>query len=204
MSDTQYTIHQYLQVLKDTLDTLDRNQIEAAVEAFIRAYNSGNTIYVLGNGGSAATATHIAGDMVKGASFGLEKRFRVISLTDNLTAITAIANDISYEDIFVEQLKNFLQAGDLVLGISGSGNSKNVVNTLQYAKERGVQTIALCGFKGGQISQIADIVIYAQVHDMEVAEDVHLIAFHIIKRELMRRLMDKAPSMGSVYDQRIK
>jgi D-sedoheptulose 7-phosphate isomerase len=204
MSDSQKTIHTYLDLVQATIVQLDRTQLEKAVEAFMRVYTEDKTIYVMGNGGSAATATHIAGDMVKGASFGLEKRFRVMSLTDNMTAIMAIANDVSYDDIFVEQLKNYIQPGDLVLGISGSGNSKNVVKALELAKAKGVQTLAFSGYKGGIISQLADIVVHAKVMDMEVAEDLHMIAFHTIKKEVMRRLMGGNSSMGSVYDERVK
>ena len=204
MSDSQKTIHNYLDLVQSTIAQLDRAQLEKAVEAFMRVYSEGKTIYVMGNGGSAATATHMAGDMVKGASFGLEKRFRVMSLSDNMTAIMAIANDVSYDDIFVEQLKNFIQPGDLVLGISGSGNSKNVVKAIELAKAKGVQTLAFCGYKGGTISQLADIVVHAKVMDMEVAEDVHMIAFHTIKKEIMRRLMGGNPSMGGVYDERVR
>jgi D-sedoheptulose 7-phosphate isomerase len=90
------------------------------------------------------------------------------------------------------------------LGISGSGNSKNVVKSLELAKSKGVQTLAFCGFKGGRISELADIVIHAKVMDMEVSEDLHLIAFHTIKKEVMRRLMGDKPSMGGVYDERVK
>jgi D-sedoheptulose 7-phosphate isomerase len=204
MSDSQKTIHNYLDLVQSTIAQLDRTQLDRAVDALMRVYNEGKTLYVMGNGGSAATATHIAGDMVKGASFGLEKRFRVMSLTDNMTAIMAIANDVSYDDIFVEQLKNFIQPGDLVLGISGSGNSKNVIKALELAKTKGVQTLAFSGYKGGTISQLADIVVHAKVMDMEVAEDIHMIAFHTIKKELMRRLMSGNPSMGGVYDERVK
>lgn len=203
MNETQSTIQNYLRLVTDTVAALDPTQLEKAVEAFMRAYQHAKTIYIMGNGGSAATATHMAGDMVKGASFGLEKRFHVISLTDNMTALTAIANDVSYDDIFLEQLKNFLRPGDLVLGISGSGNSKNVVKAMEFAKLGGAQTLAFCGYKGGAISQIADVVIHAKVADMEVAEDMHMIAFHTIKKEVMRRLMNTNPSMGEVYDKRI-
>ena len=204
MSDAQKTIHHYLHLVKDTIDKLDQTQIEKAIEAFMRAYHSGSTIYIFGNGGSAATATHATGDFIKGASFGLEKRFRMISLVDNLPALMAIANDISYDDIFVEQLKNFLQPDDLVIGISGSGNSKNVVKAMEFARSKGVQCIAFCGFKGGAISKIGDIVIHSVAMDMEVAEDIHMIVFNVIKKEVIRRLMDLNPSMGGVYDERVK
>lgn len=170
----------------------------------MRVYEAGKTIYIFGNGGSAASATHAAGDFVKGASFGLEKRFRVISLVDNLPALMAIANDVSYDDIFVEQLKNFIQPGDLVIGISGSGNSANVVKAMEFAKSKGVQTVAFCGFKGGKIKAIADISVHSVALDMEVAEDIHMMVFNVIKKEVMRRLHSDNTSMGSTYDARVK
>ncbi|MFN8336419.1 MAG: SIS domain-containing protein [Cyclobacteriaceae bacterium] len=204
MNNTQKTIIDYLNLVKDTIDKLDRSEIEKTIEAFMRVYEAGKTIYIFGNGGSAASATHAAGDFVKGASFGLEKRFRVISLVDNLPALMAIANDVSYDDIFVEQLKNFIQPGDLVIGISGSGNSANVVKAMEFAKSKGVQTVAFCGFKGGKIKAIADISVHSVALDMEVAEDIHMMVFNVIKKEVMRRLHGDNTSMGSTYDARVK
>jgi D-sedoheptulose 7-phosphate isomerase len=204
MNDTRKTIEHYLSLVKGTIDKLDRTSIERTAEAFMRVYDAGNTIYIFGNGGSAASATHACGDFVKGASYGLQKRFKVMSLVDNLPALMAIANDISYDDIFVEQLKNFLQPGDLVIGISGSGNSVNVVKAMEYAKQQGVQTIAFCGFKGGKIKALADIAIHAVAMDMEVAEDIHMIVFNVLKKEVMRRLHSDNTSMGATYDARVK
>jgi D-sedoheptulose 7-phosphate isomerase len=204
MNDTQKTIENYLALVKDTIDKLDRSQIEKTAEAFMRVYHAEKTIYIFGNGGSAASATHACGDLVKGASYGLEKRFRVMSLVDNLPALMAIANDSSYDDIFIEQLKNFLQPGDLVIGISGSGNSVNVVKAMEYAKQKGVQTIAFCGYKGGKIKEIADLSIHSVAMDMEVAEDIHMVVFNVLKKEVMRRLHGGNTSMGSTYDARVK
>jgi D-sedoheptulose 7-phosphate isomerase len=204
MNNTQATIENYLALVKDTIDKLDRAQIEKTAEAFMRVYEAEKTIYIFGNGGSAASATHACGDFVKGASYGLKKRFKVMSLVDNLPALMAIANDISYDDIFVEQLKNFIQPGDLVIGISGSGNSINVVKAMEYAKAHGVQTIAFCGFKGGKIKEIADIAVHSVAMDMEVAEDIHMMVFNVIKKEVMRRLHGGTTSMGAVYDERIQ
>lgn len=204
MNETQKTIENYLDLVKDTIDKLDRAQIGEAIEAFMRAYREGRTIFLFGNGGSAASASHACGDFLKGASYGLEKRFKIISLVDNLPALMAIANDISYDDIFIEQLKNFLQPGDLVIGISGSGNSANVVKAMAYAKEKGAQTIAFCGYTGGKIKQMASIAVHSVAMDMEVAEDIHMIVFNIIKKEAMRRLMDQSASLGAVYDARVK
>lgn len=193
----------YIKLLKDTLDQLDREQIHLAINAFLKVRESGGTIYTFGNGGSGATASHAAGDFLKGASYGLEKRFRVICLNDNVPSMMAIANDIGWDDIFIEPLKNFLQPHDLVIGISGSGNSKNVVKAMQYAKEKGVTTIAFCGYKGGKIKELADIVIHSKAMDMEIAEDVHMIVFNIIKKEMISRL-HTSNSMGSQYDERVK
>ena len=194
---------QYIDLVKSTLDALDANALESLVDAFHSTYEKGGNIYTMGNGGSGASASHAAGDFLKGASYGLDKRFRMICLNDNLPSMMAIANDIGWESIFVEPLKNFLSPNDLVIGISGSGNSKNVVNAIEYANEQGATTVAMSGFKGGKISQIATINVHAPVMDMEVTEDVHMVIFNIVKKQMMARLMGDNPSMGDTYDQRV-
>ena len=193
----------YIDLVKSTLDALDPKALEALVEAFHTTYEKGGNIYTMGNGGSGASASHAAGDFLKGASYGLDKRFKMICLNDNLPSMMAIANDIGWESIFVEPLKNFLSPDDLVIGISGSGNSKNVVNALEYANAQGATTVAMSGFKGGKISEIATINVHAPVMDMEVTEDVHMVIFNIVKKQMMARLMGDNPSMGDTYDQRI-
>ena len=193
----------YIDLVKSTLDALDPKALGALVEAFHTTYEKGGNIYTMGNGGSGASASHAAGDFLKGASYGLDKRFRMICLNDNLPSMMAIANDIGWESIFVEPLKNFLSPNDLVIGISGSGNSKNVVNALEYANAQGATTVAMSGFKGGKISEIATINVHAPVMDMEVTEDVHMVIFNIVKKQMMSRLMGDNPSMGDTYDQRI-
>jgi D-sedoheptulose 7-phosphate isomerase len=194
---------QYIDLVKSTLDALDPKALDTLVEAFHTTYEKGGNIYTMGNGGSGASASHAAGDFLKGASYGLDKRFKMICLNDNLPSMMAIANDIGWESIFVEPLKNFLGEDDLVIGISGSGNSKNVVNALEYANAKGATTVAMSGFKGGKISQIATINVHAPVMDMEVTEDVHMVIFNIVKKQMMARLMGDNPSMGDTYDQRI-
>ncbi|MEK9997970.1 MAG: SIS domain-containing protein [Cryomorphaceae bacterium] len=194
---------QYIDLVKSTLDALDPKALDALVEAFHTTYEKGGNIYTMGNGGSGASASHAAGDFLKGASYGLDKRFKMICLNDNLPSMMAIANDIGWESIFVEPLKNFLTEDDLVIGISGSGNSKNVVNALDYANANGATTVAMSGFKGGKISQIASINVHAPVMDMEVTEDVHMVIFNIVKKQMMARMMGDNPSMGDTYDQRI-
>lgn len=195
--------NQYIDLVKSTLDALDPKALEALVEAFYTTYEKGGNIYTMGNGGSGASASHAAGDFLKGASYGLDKRFKMICLNDNLPSMMAIANDIGWESIFVEPLKNFLQPHDLVIGISGSGNSKNVVSAIEYANKKGATTVAMSGFKGGRISEIATINVHAPVMDMEVTEDVHMVIFNIVKKQMMSRLMGDNPSMGSTYDQRV-
>jgi D-sedoheptulose 7-phosphate isomerase len=194
---------EYINLVKSTLDALDSKALDSMVEAFLVTYENGGTIYTMGNGGSGASASHAAGDFLKGASYGLEKRFRMICLNDNLPSMMAIANDIGWDSIFVEPLKNFAKPGDLVIGISGSGNSSNVVNAIQYAKDKGITTLAMSGFKGGKISELADISVHAPVMDMEVTEDIHMVIFNIVKKAMMAKLMGDNPSMGSTYDQRI-
>lgn len=193
----------YIDLVKTTLDALDPKALEALTEAFMTTYEKGGNIYTMGNGGSGASASHAAGDFLKGASYGLDKRFKMICLNDNLPSMMAIANDIGWDHIFIEPLKNFLSKDDLVIGISGSGNSKNVVNALEYANEQGATTVAMSGFKGGKISELASINVHAPVMDMEVTEDVHMVIFNIVKKQMMARLMGDNPSMGSTYDQRI-
>jgi len=197
------TFKSYIDLLKNTLDQLDPVEVDKAIQAYLRVHEQQGTIYIFGNGGSGASASHATGDFLKGASYGLEKRFKVICLNDNIPSLMAIANDISWDAIFVEQLKNFLQPNDLVIGISGSGNSKNVVEAMEYAKKHKVQTIAFCGFRGGRIKEIADISIHSTAMDMEIAEDVHMVVFNIIKKEIMARL-HTSDSMGSQYDNRVK
>ena len=194
---------EYIDLVKTTLDALDPTRLDQLVDAFHTTYEKGGNIYTMGNGGSGASASHAAGDFLKGASYGLDKRFKMICLNDNLPSMMAIANDIGWDSIFIEPLKNFLQPHDLVIGISGSGNSKNVVAAMEYANEQGATTVALSGFNGGKIAQIATINVHAPVMDMEVTEDVHMVIFNIVKKQMMARLIGENPSMGSTYDQRI-
>lgn len=198
----ELVIHDYFASINDTLGTLDKTSVSNVVKLMLETYNKGGVIYAFGNGGSAATASHFCGDLVKGVSYGLDKRFKAICLNDNIPALMAIANDISYDDIFLEQLKNFLSENDLIVGISGSGNSINVVKALEYAKDKGVKTVAICGFKGGKIKEIADLTIHAEVDDMEISEDIHnLIIVHCVKRALTKELDNT--NLGEEYEKRV-
>ena len=191
-------IDHYLDDVKSTLDDLDREDLEMFADALMKAYADGRQVFVFGNGGSGSTASHFCGDFLKGVSYGLERRFRFLCLNDNIPALLAIANDIGYEDVFVEQLKNHMRKGDLVIGISGSGNSMNVVKALIYAKENGAVTVAMCGYDGGKIIGMTDVHVHARIDNMEVTEDVHLVAIHCLKTMLKERLRDQQVQFRSI------
>lgn len=194
---------EYRQLLIETIEALDMTSVERLVEVFLDAHQRGAQIFTMGNGGSGASASHAAGDFLKGASYGLDKRFKMICLNDNVPSMMAVANDIGWDDIFVEPLKNYLHPGDVVIGISGSGNSRNVLKAAEYAKSKGATLVGMTGFKGGKLRELADLSIHSVAMDMEVAEDVHMAVFNMVKKACMARLMGDAPSMGGTYDARI-
>lgn len=202
MKNSDYTA--YFEKVAETLKRLDQSVLENLVKVILECREKENTIYIFGNGGSAATASHVAGDFMKGISYQLEKRFKVICLSDNIPGTSAISNDLTYDEVFIEPLKTYLNKDDVVIGISGSGNSVNVIKAMQYAKTSGALTVAMVGYKGGKIKELADIVVHVPIDDMEVAEDIHLIIFHAIKQNIIRRLKGENYTMGYNYDQRVK
>lgn len=194
----------YFDRVSDTLAQLDIPALGKVADLLMTCREKGNTVYIFGNGGSAATASHVTGDFLKGISYQLEKRFRIVCLNDNIAAMTAISNDLTYDEVFVEQLQTFLKKDDVVIGISGSGNSANVIRAMEYARDKKAVTVALTGYTGGKLRDIADIMINAPIKDMEVTEDIHIIIFHAIKQELIRKIKGENYTMGYNYDQRVK
>jgi D-sedoheptulose 7-phosphate isomerase len=170
----------YKTELAKAIDTIDLAKVGQAIEWFREARAAGRRIFVCGNGGSASTASHFACDMVKGASYGRDERFRIMALTDQLPTITAYANDVSYDCIFAEQLKNFAEPGDVLLAISGSGNSPNVLRAMEYANGIGCRTIALTGRDGGKLGPMAQLEIRASAPHMGRIEDAHMIVCHMV------------------------
>lgn len=170
----------YKAELAKAIDSIDLAKVNQAIEWFREARDAGRRIFVCGNGGSASTASHFACDIVKGASYDREARFRIMALTDSLPTITAYANDVGYDAVFAEQLKNFAQPGDLFLAISGSGNSPNVLRAMEYANAAGCRTIALTGRDGGALGPMAQLNIQAAVPHMGRIEDAHMIVCHMI------------------------
>lgn len=172
-------IKEYFKKLNSTIEKLDVDIIEEIAKQFLIARDSGKHIYVFGNGGSGSTASHMVCDIVKGCSYKKNKRFKVTCLNDNIPTILAYSNDVGYDVIFEEQLKNFLNEGDIVLGISGSGNSQNVINAIDYANSRNATTIGFTGFNGGKLHEIVNIGLLVPINDMQITEDIHLIVNHI-------------------------
>ena len=170
----------YQQSLTETLAALDTKAIDQAILWMKEARDNGQTIFVAGNGGSASTASHFACDIVKGASYTRDKRFKIMALTDNLATITAYSNDVGYDCVFVEQMKNFAKPGDLFLAISGSGNSPNVVTAMDYANKNGIKTIAMTGRDGGKLGPMANLNLHVPSPHMGRIEDAHLIMCHTI------------------------
>jgi D-sedoheptulose 7-phosphate isomerase len=178
----------YIERLKAALDALPLDAYEAILKAFLDARARGACIFVMGNGGSAATASHLACDINKGVCCGAGPRFKVICLNDNIPTMLAYANDLSYQDVFAQQLANFITPADVVLGISGSGNSENVLRAAALAKESGALVIGLTGFGGGRLHALADIGLNVAINDMQIAEDVHLVVGHMLLRDLCAAL----------------
>ena len=174
----------YFQDVKDILDKIELDNLNEVNELLFNALENGKQIFTMGNGGSGATASHLVCDLNKGVNFIGRKKFKAISLIDNLPTLLAYANDISYSNVFCEQLKNFMNKEDIVIGFSGSGNSRNVIKAIEFANEHGGITIGFLGFNGGILSEIAQISIIVPINDMQKCEDIHLILCHLIMQTM--------------------
>ena len=173
-------ISDYVRAQKAAHDSIPEDAVAQLVEKLRVALKDDRRVFVFGNGGSAANASHFATDLGKGASDKVGKRFRVLSLNDNVSWMTALANDYSYEDVFAGQLQNYGQAGDIALGISVSGNSPNCVKALQWARDNGLQTVALVGAKRGRMAEIAEQVIVINDTHYGRVEDAHMGICHML------------------------
>jgi D-sedoheptulose 7-phosphate isomerase len=186
----------YLSRLSELIATVDAGEIDNATEVIRAAWHEGRQIITMGNGGSAMTALHFITDWNKGVFSATGRRFRGRSLVDNMGIVSAYANDLSYADVFVEQLRNVADPRDLVIAISGSGNSENVVRAVRYANEIGCETLALVGFSGGRLKDLARHVVWTRVDDMQLAEDLHAVIGHIVMRALMRERGEARETAG--------
>lgn len=178
--DYRKDIQEYIELERDVLSKLDVEALNQAMQLIEEAYRSRKKVYVFGNGGSSATAAHYQNDFNKGLSENLETKFEFVCLNNDTPTLMAIANDIGFEEVFRYQLKGRIREGDLVIALSGSGNSANIVNAVEYAKERGNKVIGLTGIRGGKLMQLADVSLHVPVNSMQVTEDVHMFFDHLM------------------------
>lgn len=188
MKDYRKEIAAYVDHEVETLRALDKNAINDALNLLLETMEKGNTVFVFGNGGSSATASHFQNDFNKGVSEHTEKKFNFLCLNDNIATLMAVANDIGFDEVFRFQLRGHIRPGDVILAISGSGNSKNVINAVEYAKEQGCRVIGLTGFGGGKLKELADISLHAPINSMQITEDIHMIFDHLMMSIFYRDL----------------
>ena len=198
MTDTRQAYEGYLTGLKDLIDQLPIENVARATEILFGAYQSDHTVFLFGNGGSAALASHMAADLGKCTHFpGPEwiapaKRLKALSVSDNTPLLTAWANDTSYDNVFAGQIENFIQRDDVAFGISGSGNSPNVLRALELARRKGATTVGLLGCGGGKMQALVDCAVLVPCHNMQQVEDAHVILSHLIFLDLKRRIEAEA------------
>lgn len=184
---------QYFEEQQRVATALSHDGVDRIADVLVKAHDSGHTLYIFGNGGSASLASHLACDLGKGTAYcNGGNRLRVMSLADNLATLTAWANDVSYEEVFAEQLRNFVQPEDVAFAISGSGDSKNVLNALRAAREAKATTVGITGFQGGQMKDLCDVCVIVPSNDMQIIEDLHLAMAHSIFRIVLSRMSRRA------------
>ncbi len=194
-TDPRRSILEYRAGLKATLDALPVEEVRIAIDYLQGAYEQGRQIFIVGNGGSAATASHMACDLAKtilGRAPSPElRRFRVIALTDNMPLITAWGNDVNFDRVFAEQLRNLANPGDLLVAITGSGNSPNIVESVQAARELGMKTIGLLGFDGGRVRKLVDHAVVIRSDNYGYIEDAHMILNHLITQHFKTAVAER-------------
>lgn len=181
-------VKNYLDSVADLLGQISKEDAKTIADLVMDAYKNGRQVFIMGNGGSAATASHLACDLQKGIGFCGDKCFKVMAVTDNIPIMTAWANDADYSDIFANQLAPWIQPGDLVIGISGSGNSPNIIKAIEFANARGAITAGMSGFKGGKLAQAAQFNVVVPSDNMQYIEDVHMVLSHLIFRYLLEEI----------------
>ncbi len=189
----------YFGFLSETIENLSFSTMNQIAETLLHAYDRGRVVYLFGNGGSAALASHFACDLGKGTANGTSKRFRVLALTDNVPLITAWSNDSRFEDIFAEQLTNFVQRDDVAFAISCSGNSPNVVRALQLARQAGAITVGLTGYQGGKMKEFCDQCMIVPSDNMQIIEDLHLCLAHAVFTTVRRRIFQLSEAAAAAH-----
>lgn len=184
MTDFKKGITEYFTKVKNTIDKVSLDDLNTLMNILVQTKEAGSTIFIMGNGGSSATASHFVCDFNKGISFKRHKKFKLICLNDNIPSLMAYANDISFEEIFVQQLKSYFKKGDIVIGISGSGNSMNVVKAIEYANDNGGISVGLTGYNGGKLKNLVKYNVNIPIDDMQITEDLHMVLDHCMMQIL--------------------
>ena len=191
MSYSSNNVRAYLDRLHAMLAAMDAESVVKAAGVLLDAYDRQRTVFICGNGGSASTASHMAADLGKNAVAAGKPRLRVISLNDNMAWFSSLANDLGYANVFVEQMENLLAPGDVLVTLSASGNSENVVRAAEFARARGGRVVALVGFTGGKLAAMADAVVHLRCDDYGPVEDGHLVLNHIFTEALRERALGR-------------
>jgi D-sedoheptulose 7-phosphate isomerase len=186
-------VESYLQRLRTATEALPTDKLTQFGDVLYRAYRDEKQVFTMGNGGSASTASHIAADLAKNTIGATMRGFRITSLNDNMAILTALANDVGYDNVFVEQLQNLIRPADVLIAVSASGNSPNVLNAIRYAQSRCAEVVALLGFDGGDSARLADLAIVVPSFDYGIVEDIHLIVNHILVEYFRAKLTDEDP-----------
>jgi D-sedoheptulose 7-phosphate isomerase len=194
MLGTVLDADQYLERLRSELTRVDRAALGRWSDHLYQAWRTGKFVFILGNGGSATTATHMSEDLGKSTLRASDlqdesrRRLKVMSLTDNLGWITAVGNDVGYDQVFVQQLMNYADDGDLLIAISGSGNSPNVLRAVDWANRHGIRTFGLTGFAGGKLREMQQDGLHVPLDDMGMVESIHLCLFHWVLNDVYARI----------------
>ncbi len=190
---------EYREYTERALASVSEDEIERLIDSLHDAYTRGATVFVVGNGGSAANASHFAQDLAKGTcrDMSQERRIRALSLTDNTAFISALGNDEGYDQIFVQQLRTFCREGDLLVAISGSGNSPNILRATEYANANGLKTIGVTGFSGGALRTMVHECVHVPLNDMCTAESIHSVVFHYTVLRLQEKMRQETATAAS-------
>ncbi|NQU31884.1 MAG: SIS domain-containing protein [Bacteroidetes bacterium] len=199
MSYTKSSLNfkEYKNYFIKSLALVNEEEVSNLIKVIINKYEERKTIFVIGNGGSAANASHFAQDLAKGTrkNINIKKRIRALSLTDNVAFITALGNDDGYDTIFEQQLRTFANNGDILIAISGSGNSPNIIKAVEWANENKIFTVGITGYNGGRLKQICKQSVHIELNDMATVESIHSYALHYIIISLMK-IINNSPNFG--------
>ena len=179
-----FTVANYIEQHNLVIKSLDEKEVDFAINLIIKTWKSDHQIVTCGNGGSANTTSHYITDWNKMSHLATGNQFRGICLSDNIGILTAYANDLSYEDIYSEQVKNLMSPGDLLIAVSGSGNSENVVRAVNVANENNITTLSICGYDGGKLKKLSRHSLHIKSFDMQLCEDAHFVFGHMVLKKL--------------------